>query len=92
MSTGDPNPLVGQSYDQGYPHLLPGAHNVPGQDGREAIVSINRTVDSDPFQVSFPSAVAQAILSSEPHTPPRAGPEGCQMYSEVSNDVIELDR
>ena len=92
MSTGDPNPLVGQSYDQGYPHLLPGAHNVPGQDGREAIVSINRTVDSDPFQVSFSSAVTRAILSSEPHTPPRAGPEGCQMYSEVSNDVIELDR
>jgi len=88
MSTGDSNPLVGQSYDQGYPHILPGAHNVPGQEGRGTIISINHMVDSDPFQGFFPSAVAQAILSSELHTPPRANdvlaPEGCQMYLKLS--------
>jgi len=96
MSTGDSNPLVGQSYDQGYPFILSGAHNVPGQEGRETIVSVNGTVGSDPFQVFLPSAFAQATLFSEPHTPPCAndvlGPKGCQMHSGVSNGVIKLDR
>ena len=94
-SSGDSNSLVVQSYYQGYPHVPSDTHNIPDQEGRETIVSFNRMVHSDPFQVFLPSTFTQPRSSNEPHTPLRANDalclEECQMYSGVSNHVIELN-